>query len=86
MNKILVQLETGDEQEIEFEQPVSNVKLVNTSWKRRFLAKRGAIGFFVGMLVMAFYYRNNSYYDLHKDHKMEWHAEKCTCVKSSPSP
>ena len=53
MNKILVQLQTRDELEVEFDQPVLNAELVNASWKGKLLAKRGTIGFFVGMLVVA---------------------------------
>lgn len=100
MNKILVQLKTGDKQEVEFEQPVSNVELVNATWEGRFLARKGILCFFVGMLVVAFYYRCHStynaseyvvipqeaYFELHKDHNMVWHAEKRAWIKNNVSP
>ena len=101
MNKILVQLETGDEQEVEFEQRVLNAELINATWKGKLLAKRGTIGFFVGMLVVAFYFRchltydasayvvipQEAYFELHKEHNMVWHAEKRTWIKNNvPSP
>lgn len=99
MNKIRVDFDSY-QQEVEFDSSITNVEVLGNSPKNFYLRKRGIICFFLGMLVMALYFKNQStydssayviisqeaYYDLHKNHNMKWDSKKRTWVKVPPSP
>lgn len=82
-------------QEVEFDKPITNVEIMDSTLKGKISARRGWIGFIAGMAVVAMYYygqytynpnkyviiSQEAYYDLHKNQNMFWHSEKRCWVR-----